>query len=124
SDGYWERHYNRDARAIGRVLLVEGHPATIIGVTLPGFTGANVGEIADFTMTFQALPQLSPDRAGLLEAGNQFNRIMARPAPGLSFEQARARLKAIWPGLASVSITAKTPQKRREAMLASSLDLV
>jgi hypothetical protein len=40
-------------------------------------------------MTFQALPQLFPNRAGLLEAGNQFNRIVARLAPGLSLKQAR-----------------------------------
>ena len=123
SHGYWGRNFNCDPSAIGSTLLVEGHPAVIVGVTPPGFTGATVGEIADLTMTFQALPQLSPDRAGLLGAGNQFNRILARPAPGLSIEQARARLSVIWPALAAVSVNANTPAKRREAMLASTLDL-
>jgi predicted permease len=123
SDGYWERNFRRDPHAIGTTLLVEGHPVVIIGVTPPGFTGATVGEIADLTMTFQALPQLDPRRAGLLGAGNHFNRILARPARGLSLEQARARLRVIWPAMASVSVNANTPAKRREAMLASTLDV-
>ena len=123
TDAYWDRHFQRSPSAIGTTLLLEGHPVTIVGVTPRGFSGANVGENADVTLAFQALPQLFPDREGLLQAGNQFNRILARPARGVSFEQARARLKAIWPAMAEVSVTPRTPQKRREAMLASTLDL-
>jgi len=123
TDAYWDRHFQRSPSAIGATLLLEGHPVTIVGVTPVGFAGANVGENADVTLAFQALPQLFPDREGLLQAGNQFNRILARPARGVSFEQARARLKAIWPAMAEVSVTPRTPQKRREAMLASTLDL-
>jgi len=123
SDGYWDRNYGRDRRALGDTILVDGQPAVIVGVTPPGFTGANVGEVADLTMTFQALPQLAPSKAGLLGAGNQFNRILARLSPGLTEEQARARLKMIWPAMASVSINPNTPAKRREAMLASTLTL-
>jgi len=123
TDAYWDRNFQRSPNAIGAALLVEGRPVTVVGVTPRGFIGANVGEIADLTLPFQAMPQLSPDREGLLQAGNQFNRIIARPARGLSFEQARARLKVIWPSMAQVSVTPRTPLKRREAMLASTLDL-
>ena len=124
SDGYWERNFHRDPRAIGATLLVEGHPATIVGVTPRGFTGANVGKIADLTMAFQALPQFSPDRAGLLEAGNQYIRILARPAHGLRPEQVRARLKVLWPPMATVGVNSRGPAVRRQAMLASTLDVV
>jgi predicted permease len=123
SNRYWERNFHRDPRAIGSSLPVEGHSAVIVGVTPPGFTGATVGENPDLSMTFQALPQLFPDRAGLLNAGNQFNRIVARLAPSLTLKQARARLRAIWPAMASVSVSPKTPAKRRKAILASILDL-
>jgi putative ABC transport system permease protein len=123
TDAYWDRHFQRNPGAIGATILVEGHPVTIVGVTPAGFTGANVGEVADLTLPFQAMLQLFPDRQGSLQAGQQFNRILARPAAGLSLTQARARLKAIWPSLAEVSVTPQTPQKRREAMLASTLDL-
>jgi predicted permease len=123
TDAYWDRHFQRSPSAIGAALLVEGHPVTIVGVTPPGFTGANVGEVADLTLPFQAMPVLSPDRQGLLQAGNQYNRIIARPAHGLSFDQARARLKVIWPAMAEVSVNPRAPQNRRQAMLSSTLDL-
>ena len=123
TDAYWDRTFQRSPSAVGATLLLEGHPVTVVGVTPPGFTGANVGEVADLNLPFQAMPQLYPDREGLLQAGNQYNRIIARPASGVSFEQARARLKVIWPAMAGVSVTPRIPVKRREAMLASTLDL-
>lgn len=123
TDDYWARHFQRSAGAIGSTVLLEGHPVTIVGVTPAGFTGANVGEVTELTLPFQAMAQLFPDRQGLLQAGNQYLRIIARLTARLSLDQARTRLKVIWPAMAQVSVTARTPQKRREAMLASSLDL-
>lgn len=124
SDSYWERMFHRDMHALGATVLVEGHPTSIVGVTPPGFTGATVGEIDDFIMAFQARAQLFPNGADFLQAGNQYIRILARPAPGLTRSQVRARLKVLWPPIAgAVSVTPKTPPKRREAMLASSLDV-
>jgi predicted permease len=123
SNAYWERSFQRGPSAVGATLIVQGLPVTIVGVTPPGFTGANIGEVADLTLPYQFLSHLSPDRQGLLQAGNQFSRIVARPVRGVSIEQARARLKAIWPAMAQVSVNPRTPQKRREAMLASTLDL-
>jgi predicted permease len=122
TDAYWDRVFQRSPDAVGATLLVEGHPVTVVGVAPPGFTGANVGEDADLTLPFQAMPQLFPRSEGL-QAGNQYNRILARPAQGLAPEQVRARLKVAWPAMASVSATPKMPAKRREAMLASTLDV-
>ncbi len=123
SDGYWERNFGRAPRAVGQAILVEGQPTTIVGVTPVGFTGAEVGRIADLTMTFQTTPRLFPDRPNDLAAGNQYNRILARRAAGLTMEQAQARLKVIWPAMADVSVTPQTPAQRREAMLKSVLTL-
>jgi putative ABC transport system permease protein len=123
TDAYWDRTFQHNPGAIGATLLVEGHPVTVVGVMPPGFSGANVGEVADLTLPFQAMPQLFPYREGRLQANNQYIRIIARPVPGLSFEQARARLKVIWPSMVEVSVTPTSPLKRREAMLASTLDL-
>jgi putative ABC transport system permease protein len=123
SDGYWERNYRRDPRAIGASIIVEGHPTTIVGVTPPGFVGAEVGSTADLTMPLQALAQLSPGGNASLDAGSRWNRVLARLAPGLSEDQARARLKVIWPPMAPVGVHPKAPAATREALLKSSLDL-
>jgi predicted permease len=124
SEGYWKRRYQREARAVGDTLLVEGRPVTVVGAMPAGFTGANVGEIADLTMAYNALPQLQPQRGGLLQAGNHFNRILARPATGLTPKQVAERLAVVWPGLVEVGIPLKAPPERRQALLQSTLRVV
>ena len=123
SDGYWERNFHRDPLAVGSTLIVEGHPVTIVGVEPRGFTGADVGVVADLTIPFQAQRQLDRYGGALLEAGNHFIRVVARPAHYLTPDQVRARLHVIWPPMAAVSVTPKTPPRRRQAMLASSLNV-
>src|SRR5262249_7950569 len=114
SDAYWDRKFQRSRAAVGSTLLVEGLPATIVGVTPLGFTGADVGQVADLTLPFQLLAHLSRDRQGLLQAGKQFHRMPALPARSLSVDQARARLKGDLAchgtGLRQLTHPAKTPR--------------
>src|SRR2546422_10176417 len=69
TDGYWERKFGRNPRAIGQQILVEGKPVTIAGVSPRGFTGANAGEIADITLPLGVLTQLSTNRELQLDPG-------------------------------------------------------
>src|SRR5688572_16593661 len=40
SDGWWQRELGGEADVVGRQLVVNGTPATIVGVAQPGFSGA------------------------------------------------------------------------------------
>jgi predicted permease len=124
SDGYWARHYQREGRAIGSALLVQGRPVTIVGVMPAGFTGATPGEPVDLVMAYQALPQLQPERSGLLQPGNHFNRVLARPAAGLTPKQVAERLAVVWPSLVEVGIPPRLQPEHRHAMLQSTLRVV
>jgi putative ABC transport system permease protein len=84
SDSYWVRNFGRDVGAIGRPLLIEGVPVTIVGVSPPGFVGAIVGEAADIALALNVLPQLQPERANFLGHGARWLRVLARPRSGLS----------------------------------------
>jgi predicted permease len=121
---YWANRLGRDFNTIGRSLQIEGKPVAIVGVSAPGFIGANVGDAANLTLALAALPQLKPERAAQLESNSQWIRVLARPQPGISIAQAKARLAVIWPRMASIATTARMNPKRREALLASSIDLV
>ena len=99
SYGYWERQYGARPDIVGQTLTIGGQAVTIVGVSPRGFVGANVGEIADITMPIAAIPRIqpeSPDTARLLERGNFWLRVLARPAAGVSVSQATARLDAMW----------------------------
>jgi predicted permease len=124
SESYWRRQFQHEVRAVGSTLVVEGRPVTIVGVMPAGFNGATPGEPVDLVMSYQALPQLQPERGGLLRAGNHFSRILARPATGLTPRQVTERLAVVWPSLVEVGIPAQAPPERRQAMLQSALRVV
>jgi putative ABC transport system permease protein len=96
TDGYWERKFARNPATIRREIVIEGKPVVVVGVSPAGFTGANVGETADITLPLGILPQIRPDRAYLVDSSSWWLRVLARPRPGISREQAKARLAAVW----------------------------
>jgi predicted permease len=124
TDDYWQRKFHGVPDVIGRVILIEGVPATIAGVSRAGFFGANVGEVADITVPLAANRVLFPEMTGRLTAGSEWLRILARPRPGISLEQLKARLAVVWPQLAGVAVTARMPAARRNALLTSTLDVI
>ena len=124
SYSYWENRFGRDFSAVGRSILIEGQPVTIVGITLKGFAGVNIGEAANLTLSAAAMPQLFPERVGALEAGSQWLRVLARPRAGISVAQAKTRLGVVWPRMASTFITPRMPPKPRHALLNYSIDLV
>jgi predicted permease len=113
SYGFWERQYQQRHDIIGESLLLNGVPVAIVGVSPRGFAGANVGTIADVTMAIAALPAIDPDAAALLQPGNFWLRVLARPARGMSVAEATARLDAAWPYMWDSLISPKWRPGRR-----------
>ncbi|HEY6323675.1 MAG TPA: ABC transporter permease, partial [Thermoanaerobaculia bacterium] len=111
--GYWERKYGRDPRVVGQSIQIFGKPVIVVGVTPAGFTGANVGQIADITLPLAVLPQLQPDEPYMIDAGSWWIRVLARPLPGMSRDQLTARMRTIWPQLAESAIPASMPGSLR-----------
>ena len=100
ADGYWARRFGRDPAIVGRSIRIESASVVVVGVSPPGFTGVDVGQIADLTVAGGALPQILPDNGAYWIRSNYcMLRVIARPRAGLSRDQASAHLAAIWPGL-------------------------
>ena len=102
SDRGWNRHFNRDPNVIGRTVLVNGAPFTVIGITAAGFRG---------------LEMTAPDAWAPLSQIGQFRvadrgredrvavQIVGRLKPGVSQDQARAQIVA-WDSNKSTNATA------------------
>jgi predicted permease len=123
SHGYWEREFARDAALPGRAILINGVPATIVGVSPRGFAGAVVGAIADLTIPVAALPQVMPEMAPLLGPGNFWLRVLARPQSALSASEAQARLATAWPRLAEAVVAPHWPANRKKDIVDAVLQL-
>jgi len=81
---YWQRRFGGDPRAIGKAIVINNSPVTIIGVTAPGFNGAlQVDYVVDVTLPLALLPRFV--RAERLPDNNTdtwWLRIMGRMKPG------------------------------------------
>ncbi len=94
SDGLWRRAYGADPNVLGRTLLLDNDPITIIGVLPRGFRhpGPTVsGDVDVFGAGgFSADPFPQPMRGNrVLKSG------IGRLKPGLTLAQAQARLTAM-----------------------------
>jgi putative ABC transport system permease protein len=120
SFGFWERRLARDPLVIGQPILLDGRAVTIVGVTARGFTGAEVGSIADVTLPLAMIPMMQPGSA-LLEGNYQWLRVLARLRPGGSIQDAQARLTAVWPQLRHYAVTPAMQAERRQVLMNSTL---
>jgi predicted permease len=95
SHAYWQTHFQGDRNAIGRTVLLNKHPFTIIGVAPPSFNGSLLIFRPDFWVPIVNQPLL--DGQNLLnDRGNHWvSGAVARLKPGVTPEQAAADLNTI-----------------------------
>jgi predicted permease len=96
SDGYWEHRFNRSQAALGKTILVNLVPVTIIGVNPPAFAGAK-GTLSSpqLFLPFSAQPAVYPyQNTDSLLSSNKvwWMQIMARVSPGTDEHKVRAAL--------------------------------
>jgi putative ABC transport system permease protein len=98
SYGLWQQRLGGDPAVIGKPLMVDAAPFTIIGVTPPSFFGVEVGRAFDVFLPLETEPLVhvrspmigSPD-------GPMWLRVMLRLKPGDSIEHATAVLRGLQP---------------------------
>jgi predicted permease len=98
SHRYWQSRFGGDSGVIGKTIQVNKVPATIIGVTPPGFAGAmQIGESADISVPLAHHARFQPERsASRAKPWYWWIRVMGRLAPQATAAQARASLEPIF----------------------------
>jgi predicted permease len=90
SYGYWQRRFAADPGIVGKTVLVNGHPMTVLGVSARGFNGVEVGSSAEVFVPLMMQEQVIPIWKALGERRVCWLTAMARLKPGVSIEQAKA----------------------------------
>jgi len=91
----WRRHFGADPAVIGRSVNLDGrHRYTIVGVTEPGFQGTGI-----WTSVYSPLAHAGPLLSRTEGLDTQGVTILARLQPGLSIDDARARIDSVVAGL-------------------------
>lgn len=94
---FWLRRYGGTADALGRILIIERVPFTVVGVTPPHFMGVNVGTAFDVILPLETEPLLGRVPARLESPYRRWLQIMARLRPGQSPETLTAALRNAQP---------------------------
>jgi len=95
---FWTNHLGSDAAAIGKPLIINGQPCTLIGVTPEGFQGASpMVYIADLWLPLSVGPAVAPELAdNLLESRDTaVFQVEGRLRSGVSEARAQAALDAM-----------------------------
>ena len=89
SDGLWRRRFGADPQVVGRSIMLNGEPFSVLGVMTPGFTG-----VTDGAQLWIPFARYAPPRA-MDQRGSRGFTVVGRLKPGVTRVEAQAELDAI-----------------------------
>ncbi|MBX5495687.1 MAG: ABC transporter permease, partial [Bryobacteraceae bacterium] len=95
SHHYWVTRFGADPNMLGKKILVNNYPMTIVGVSPPGFNGLDPTYAPHIRVPIQMKPLMTPGWDHLGERRSQWIQIFARMKPGYTVESARASLQPL-----------------------------
>src|SRR5262249_24417811 len=128
SHDFWQTQFAGAPDVIGRKVLVNRHPMTVVGVAAPGFRGIDVGEVPllwiPATMSAQAIPGFDQ----MLDSRTVWMQVLGRLRPDITLAQARAGLqpwfKAMLDEDEHLAGFPRIRAERRQRYLAPTLELI
>jgi predicted permease len=110
---YWVSRFGASDAVVGRSVIVNAHPFTIVGVAEPRFGGGASGLRFDMWVPLSTQPSIMPGGNRLDVRGSRWLSVIGRLNEGASIEQARgelagfvANLNGMYPGYTEMSSTA------------------
>jgi predicted permease len=91
SHGLWQRQFGADSAIVGRAIVLNRLPFTVIGVAEPGFVGTDF-EVAELWVPITMYPSLSAGKANPFEGDASWLEAVGRLRPGVSLATARQEL--------------------------------
>ena len=93
---YWRNHMAADPGVIGRVVRMNNHPMTVVGVAQAGFFGFERGEDARFFVPAAMKAWVTPTWDMLNDRRSMWLHMFGRLKPGVGIEQAEAAMEAVY----------------------------
>jgi hypothetical protein len=95
---YWVNRFNRDPNVIGKEILVNNYPMTIVGVSAPGFAGLDPAQSPQIRVPILMKEALMPEWSWFNAASRRARwvQVFARLKPGYATESARASLQGLF----------------------------
>jgi len=107
SHAFWMRRFAGDRNVVGRKILVNNYPMTVVGVSAEGFVGLDPARAPQIHVPILMKPILMPEW-GWFEMDNRRARwvqVFARLKPGYTVESARAPLQGLFTQVRAYEMT-------------------
>jgi predicted permease len=95
---YWNRRFNRDPSVVGKKILVNNYPMTIVGVSAAGFSGLDPTRAPQIRVPLLMKPVVVPEWqwVHMGDPRTRWIQVFARLKPGQTLESARAPLQGLF----------------------------
>ncbi len=90
---YWRNHLGSRPDIVGRTVLINTHPMTVVGVAAEGFRGVDWGEVPSVWVPTMMKREATPDFDWLADRRGRWLHVFGRLKPGMTREQAQAGLQ-------------------------------
>ncbi|MEO8679000.1 MAG: ABC transporter permease [Vicinamibacterales bacterium] len=104
---YWNRRFNRDPGAIGKKILVNNYPMTIVGVSAEGFAGVDPARSPQIRVPILMKTVMAPEWewVHLDDPRTRWVQVFARLKPGQTVASAQAPLQGLFTQLRAHEMT-------------------
>src|SRR6188474_2811958 len=98
SHGYWRSRFARDPNVLGKKILVNDYPMTIVGVSQEGFAGLDPAQSPQIRVPIQMKPVVVPDWGWLHmdDRRARWVQVFARLKPGYTVDSAKGPLQGLF----------------------------
>ncbi len=95
---YWANRFARDPKVVGRKILVNNYPMTIVGVSGPGFEGLDPARSPQIRVPILMEPAMIPEWSWFSPADRRVRwvQLFARLKPGYTAESAGAPMQVLF----------------------------
>ena len=91
----WQRRFGGDPAIVGRTVLLNTRPYTVVGVAPAAFRGAGTGLVFDGWVPMMMQTHFEPGASRLDQRGHRWLDVYARLGPGVSQASAEAELEVL-----------------------------
>lgn len=97
SYGYWQARFGSDPSIVGKDILLDGRPMTVIGVSAPGFVGTELASDPAIRVPMMMTLTFKPVPANRLQSSrHRWLTILARRKPGITAAKAQASTDVLY----------------------------
>ncbi len=95
---YWNTRFSRDPAAVGKKILVNNYPMTIVGVSAAGFAGIDPARSPQIRVPLLMKPVIVPEWqwVRMNDERTRWVQVFARLKPGYTVESAQAPLQGLF----------------------------